>query len=136
MATLSPNLSVPQWLTLSNEVRSKIREIFNISKSKGTHLVGNILESDGCTHEDLKAITIEKMQEYLKVPDTDFFDLFNRVVDSVKIGLIPIEEPKKTVSELTMEQWISILIQMKTEAESLGLKTEFIKLLKKKQWAS
>lgn len=82
---------LPQtWLQLSSEVKSKLKEIFAIPKSGGVifHQVGGkgIVESDGHTVNDLNVVTLEKMSQYLGLPETatDFWGTFDLVCDKVE----------------------------------------------------
>ena len=83
------SLSKPQWLELPHETRLKLIEIFKIPRSEGGHITysmyGADVESDGHSHEDLKEITIERMQAYLGSTETDFFDLFNTLLEKIKV---------------------------------------------------
>lgn len=53
--------------------------------------------SDGYTDEDLQYLTIEKMQEFLKTKESDFYKLLNQVVESYTqpINAIYEETPKQ-----------------------------------------
>ena len=77
------------WVSLPNEVRYRIRAIFNIPKSGATDVNDGRVVSDGTTYEDLKLLTTEKMQEYLKDDSTDFYKLFDKVVAKVNDELYP-----------------------------------------------
>lgn len=108
-------LDQSEWLGLDQELREKLKNVFDINRSEGMKVVNNRLVSDGCSQGDLIAgITIGKMIEYLD--DTSFgmntdnsekiFDeLFERVVNKVwdrqradDVGLenIPKEDEEKT----------------------------------------
>lgn len=83
-----------EWLGLDQELREKLKNVFDINRSEGMKVVNNRLVSDGCSQGDLIAgITIGKMIEYLD--DTSFgmntdnsekiFDeLFERILNKVK----------------------------------------------------
>ena len=80
---MNPILSAHTWVSLPNEVRYKIRSIFNIPRSSNTVVNDGVIETDGTTNEDFKALTIEKMQEYLGDTSTDFHKLFDKVLERV-----------------------------------------------------
>lgn len=82
-------MSIHAWVSLPNEVRYRIRAIFNIPRSSNTVVNDGAIETDGTTYEDFKALTIEKMQEYLGSTDTDFHKLFDEVVAKVNDELYP-----------------------------------------------
>jgi hypothetical protein len=81
-------LSMHTWVSLSNEQRHKIRAIFNIPRSSHTVVNDGRIETDGTTTEDFKALSVEKMKEYLKSDSDDFHKLFDmvlaRVVDELE----------------------------------------------------
>lgn len=76
-------LSMNMWVSLPNEVRYKIRALFNIPMSGSTMVNDGRIETDGTTYEDFKALTTEKMQSYLDDTSTDFHKLFDKVVAKV-----------------------------------------------------
>lgn len=86
------------WVSVKAETRNKLREIFLVPKTSFAQVVtdhmgvGTVI-SDGCTNEDLKSLTVEKMQDYLgtvAVNDT-VFDLFKRCVEKIEY-IAPVEE--------------------------------------------
>lgn len=80
-------LTIPQWLALSPDVRGELKKIFNIPRSSGTVLEDNRVVTDGYTHPDLANITIEKMQDYLKIghiPTDEFYGLFTQVLEKIE----------------------------------------------------
>lgn len=105
---LSPN----QWLTLPLEVRHRIAETFKVPRSKGTTVVGNVVQSDGYTFEDLAKITVEGMQDFLKSDETDFMTLFNKVVEVLSVNETKPVNPKDAL----IDEWIYRLNQMKAQA--------------------
>lgn len=128
---MEPHLSVQQWVSLSQEIRLKLVKIFEIPRSSATHVNNGVLETDGHTYNDLKAITTEKMNNYLGGPiELDYFTLFNAVV-------IKAQEPEPESVELSpylqqeqrIEAWRTIIEGIKSEAETKGLLVEFKKLI-------
>lgn len=76
-------LTIPQWLSLPPELKSRLKEIFAIPRSTGAQIMDNKVLSDGHTHEDLAHITVEKMQKFLSCKEgdsEDFWDLFHEVL--------------------------------------------------------
>ena len=71
------------WVSLPNEVRYKIRDVFNIPRSGSTIVNDGRIETDGTTYKDFEALTVEKMQKYLSDESTDFHKLFDKVVAKV-----------------------------------------------------
>ena len=80
---MNPILNISMWVSLPNEVRYKIRSIFNIPRSSNTVVSDGRIETDGTTNEDFKHLTIDKMQEYLKSDSKNFHELFDLVVARV-----------------------------------------------------
>jgi hypothetical protein len=80
---MQTQLTKPQWCALSQETRNKLREIFKIKKSEGAEICSDKLVSDGTSHDDLMAISVETMQKYLGSKETDFAKLFEDVLDTM-----------------------------------------------------
>jgi hypothetical protein len=77
---MNPQLTKPQWVSYPQSIREKLREIFKIPKSEGCEVCNNMLVSDGSSHQDLQAISVASMQEYLKTDEDDFKKLFDAVL--------------------------------------------------------
>lgn len=101
---MPPILNNHIWISLSNEMRYRLRVIFNIPRSSNTSVNDGVIETDGTTTEDFKHITIEKMQTYVSSTETDFHKLFDMTVAKINDELNPtvkeeiaqvIEAPKK-----------------------------------------
>ena len=86
---MQPIISIHTWLSLSDEVRYRIRSIFKIPRSSNTVVNDGKIETDGTTNEDFKHLTVEKMQTYLNETSTDFYKLFDKVIEKVKEELSP-----------------------------------------------
>lgn len=86
---MNPTLSLHTWVSLPTEQRDRIRIIFKIPRSGNTVVFDGRVETDGTTPEDMKHLTIEKMQEYLEDESTDFHKLFDKVL--LKINAKKIE---------------------------------------------
>lgn len=126
-------VSVHDWLALPMATRVKLREIFKIPRSSHTLVEGNVVKSDGTTYEDLKQLTVPKMQAYLEVNQSDFIELFNATIAKVEEHdkeLEPKDEPI-TPTAVVLENWSAHLTRMENEAKSLGLTDHFVVLLNK-----
>lgn len=77
-------LTVPQWLELAPEIRQKLISLFNIPRSTGASTVNNVVISDGHTHEDLSAISTEKMKVFLGLEDGREYDFWLLVEETLK----------------------------------------------------
>ncbi len=128
-------VSVHDWLALPMPVRIKLRQLFNIPRSQGSLVEGNIVKSDGTTFKDLEAITVEKMQGYLGTevlgePEySDFVILFNATVDKIQEEDKELEPPDKPDPvAIILEEWTAKLGQMMSQAATLEL-TEHLKLI-------
>lgn len=84
-------VTVPTWVSVKTETRTKLREIFLIPHSSHAQVITDqmgksTLLSDGTTNEDLKALSVEKMQDYLGsvAADDTVHSLFKRCVDKVE----------------------------------------------------
>lgn len=110
-------LSVHDWLKLPMETRNKLREIFNIPKSRGAIVESNVVMSDGTTYEDLQAITLGKMQKHLDSELSDFVTLFNTLVTQLEEEkelepLEPVIDPK----QLIVDEWVAVMSRIKGQA--------------------
>lgn len=81
-------MNTHDWVQLPIEVRAKLAEKFNIPRSGYTHVVGNKVETDGYTNENLAKMSIEALRAYTGADSQDFTDLF-------KLTLIKIYEELK-----------------------------------------
>jgi len=77
-------LSMHTWISLSNEQRIRIRAIFNIPRSAHVQVNDGVIETDGTTPEDFKALSVEKMKAYLSSDSDDFHKLFDMVIAKVQ----------------------------------------------------
>lgn len=130
-------VQVHDWLALPMQTRIKLREIFHIPRSKGSLVEGNVVKSDGTTHDDLKAITIEKMMAYIDLPalegrePQDFVTLFNGVIEKI-VDLdkeLELAQEKPDPTMMLLEEWASTLTRMKVQADNLNLSDHFKTLI-------
>ena len=83
-------MNISMWVSLSQDVRNKIRGVLGIPRSGNVSVLDGRIETDGTTFEDFQHLTIEKMQEYTGDTHTDFYKLFDAVLAKVKEELNPI----------------------------------------------
>jgi patatin-like phospholipase/acyl hydrolase len=67
---MQTNIYPQQWLHLSKEVRLHLMKVFGIIRTGITEIRDQEVISDGFTADDLKAITLEKMCEYIGSQET------------------------------------------------------------------
>ncbi len=93
---------------------------------------GPVVTSDGYTNTDLKAVSLEAMQEYTGLKHDRFIDLFNATVEAVNGDPLPvkgIETPQFSQNQL-LESWQSTINKIRIQAEEKALLTEFVKMLR------
>lgn len=80
-------LSGSVWLSLPQDTRAKVAELFGITKSGSVYVVngatGPVVQSDGYTYDDLSVITVARMQEMLNSKSDNFYALFKSIVKLV-----------------------------------------------------
>jgi hypothetical protein len=117
-------LSVQDWLTLPMEVRDKFAQIFNIPRSSGTIVEGNVVKSDGYSQQDLTAINVETLKNYLKENEiNDFEVLFKMALDKISSEIKPSEPEYVPLDPATLlvEEWVASLGRMKQRAKEANL---------------
>ncbi len=125
-SNLRPQINVPDWVALPFETRQKLVKQFGVPKSGGSEVqnlsTGNRIVSDGHTHQDLKAITVEKLQEFTGSLSTDFYDLFSQAISKLTETSGPTTEQirEQKVSE-KLTHFSYVLSTLKREAEEMGL---------------
>ncbi len=97
-------LSRAIWLGLPVETRMKIATIFNMKKTTGTEVFGTRVVCDGYTEESFQVITIEKLQEVTGKKSTDFYELFNLLVNQINDEKIIDSVPSETSTEGATEE--------------------------------
>ncbi len=107
-------LTIPQWLDLPFEIRQKLKEIFKIPRSTGSHVVGSQIISDGHTHNDLSVVSIEAMQVFTESKGENFWELLDATIKKV-MSLCQHEKDEKD-SRVKEESERSI----EAKAEALG----------------
>jgi hypothetical protein len=123
----------PQWLQIPLETRVKLIEIFKIPRTEPTMTSGgtnSVVLSDGHSHKDLESITIEKMQKYLGSQLTDFFQLFDKVLEKLnEDSKFSVEEESKKVETENIAKWLGIINNIRIQARELGLEDQLNELL-------
>lgn len=94
-------ITVPIWVSLSQETRNKLRQIFFIPHSSHAEVVTDAMGnskviSDGTTNEDLKTLSVERMRDFLgsAAINETVYDLFKRTVEKVEEVTNGTLEPK------------------------------------------
>lgn len=64
------NIPPQLWMHLDRKIRMRLIEVFDIKKTGITEIRDQEIISDGYSVEDLKAITLEKMTEYIGSEET------------------------------------------------------------------
>lgn len=135
-------VTVPEWLKLPQETRTKLVEIFKLHKSHGTQMEqqgeGSILVSDGYSNSDLEGITLAGMQEYLQDPSisADFVSLFHAVLDKIvaekTVGnsvAVPFGIPLDSIN-LIRDEWNTTLQRLRREAETHDQLQDLVNMIK------
>jgi hypothetical protein len=130
---ITPQVSVPQWLSIPVEVRIKMRKLFSLPRSEASHVTIGGFESktnsDGHTAKDLSVITLEKLQEFTGDQSSDFFGQLNLLVSQLTAPVETTEAVLKKMNEDKLSKWTAILNGMKQEAQELHLEEELTNLL-------
>lgn len=103
-----PLLAYNVWLALPPETRVKLTKLFGIPRTGEVIVqtgdivdgnIGSVVKQDGHAPGDLYAITVEKMQQILGTDDTDFYKMFNHIVENIDYILNPKEEEVILIEE-------------------------------------
>ncbi len=126
MEILKTRLSPQQWLQLDNDIRILLTQIFNIKRSEGSLIQDKTVISDGHTYQDLAVISVPAMQAYLlDTVETDFFKLFQRVLDVLKTENINLDDNRaKAIKKSLIISWVQDLEIIKKQAELNNLLKE------------
>ncbi len=126
-------VSEHDWLSLPMPIRVKLRQLFSVPRSKGTTMEGGVVKSDGTTYQDLQAITLEKMQQYLGNGDPNFGLLFDLVIQRLTDEDKELEPPQveRNTAEILLEEWIEKLSKMKVQAASANLSPHLQKAIER-----
>lgn len=108
-----PLLAYNVWLSLPAETRMKLMKLFGIPRTGEVVVqtgemingnIGSIVKNDGHAAGDLYAITTEKMQALLKTDDTDFYKMFNHIVENIDYLTEPKVEETVEITEIVTKQ--------------------------------
>lgn len=108
-----PTLSLGMWISLPNEVRYRIRVLFNVPKSKSTEVDDGKLVSDGTTHEDLMVINMDKMRGYVHSDSNNFYELFDLLVAKVNDELYPKSVTPSSTITISNDDSLTVIIEPK-----------------------
>ncbi len=64
------NVPPQLWMQLEKEIRIHLAEVFQLQRTGPTEVRDNVAISDGFSVEDLKGITVEKMNAYIGSEET------------------------------------------------------------------
>lgn len=84
MAKFIIQLGVGQWVQLPEYMRRRIAELFKLKRSGGAEVFNGRLVTDGYTYKDLEGISVVKMQELLNLTETEYFTLFDSLLEHVE----------------------------------------------------
>ena len=129
-------LNTHEWLSLPMDVRQRLREIFGIQKSEGARVIDNKVESDGTTYADLSVITVEKMREYLELPECsnhEFPALYDLTIEKIKEELNPVvqEIPPVDSKQILVDEWVATLTRVKGQAVAASMEDYLDNVLKR-----
>ena len=96
------------WLKLPVKVRYQLASDLKLVRTMPTHVIDNVVVSDGFSPQVLAGITVQQLQEYTGSQEADFYKLFDIAVAKAQ-RLVPPEpqpvaeeewdEPLKVVNE-------------------------------------
>lgn len=84
MAKFTVGIGVSQWVQLPDTVRRRIAELFDLEANGGAVVENGKLKHDRHTEKDLQGITLEKMQTLTQSESTNYFELFDRVLEYIE----------------------------------------------------
>ena len=140
-------LAYSKWLSLPLHTRIKIATTFKIPKLRSTHVANDQILDDGYNVNDIEqALSVESLQEYLGIKESDMLTLFNALVDKIEgkespkpviqatpeATPIPIEVIKNEPIVLPENQYVDVLEKPEGEIIPVHEKVVKISLNKKK----
>lgn len=90
------------WISLDKKIRLHLIKVFGIPVSGVNEVMNNTVVSDGVTVDDLKAISKEKMVEYVH-QDGEYSKLFELCLLQVNKDLTPVDVSQETVINQALE---------------------------------
>jgi hypothetical protein len=130
--TFSEGVFQHQWVKLPAEQRRKLVDIFKITRSEPSSIMGNTLLSDGHNNKDLQLVTREKMMEFLGLSQTTlgFYELWDLVLKQVdKREILSIEAQLDKIEKENIANWLIILKDLRNKARELNLEDKFLILV-------
>lgn len=133
---MQPILAYQVWLALPMETRVKLASLFGVVKTGRVTVeyraTGPIVTADGYTPDDLRAITLAKLQTILTTEDTNFYELVEVVIEN--IDAIVAKEfkytSKKPPEEKKIEVGDRVFIEQAFEDETGAYGDAYAKVLK------
>jgi len=96
------------WLGLSRNTRTSLKILLEIPKSEGAEVFGNTVVSDGHTDADLATLTLEKLQEYMRSDNPDFYGLLNELIDRIE-NPVNISPPTPLQDAISVEERLEVV---------------------------
>lgn len=88
-----------KWLQISLETRSKLAELFGMSRSGFNHILDNEVISDGYSDKDLAMLSLEKLQQYLGSEEEDYYKLLDLVIKQI-------ENPHEKIEKTDVDEYV------------------------------
>lgn len=123
------NLYPIEWLALSDTVRNALAKEFGLTRSSPVHVIDNVVETDGYTVNDLKGISIEKMQAFTGSSSEKFYELITlsitKLTPDVTEEKADVQEEKPSDETSEIEGAVSVGVKetrgrKKTQKDSTG----------------
>ena len=118
------NIFESLWMKNDRETRNYLADIFQVPMTGLREIHNEEVIKDGRSNEDLKSITLEKMNDYTGISDDSIMNAWNNVCikASKRFDVIPMaDEPKEE----------PIVIMVETEAEAIKKAEEIINVIEK-----
>lgn len=117
-------LTIANWIQLSNEERLLMRELFNIPRSGGTIMLDGKLQTDGHTVYDLRAVNLESMQKFLDVISDDWDELLTNTILEMRNILVlrkraQAEEVKEQIANNLQETINAMIVPIMNSVKKL-----------------
>ncbi len=81
---LKRQLTPFEWNQFSMEIKGMFKETFKIPRSAGTVVMGNEVLSDGHTVQDLSAVSLSSLQQYLETDDDHWDNLLKLTINKME----------------------------------------------------
>ncbi len=118
-------LAYSTWLKVPSDIREKVSKLLGIPKTGSVNVetransegsYSSVVTRDGHTPDDLRAITVPKMQAALKTEETDFYVLAETVFENVDALLDGTYEPfEKPTSDTEIQNSPLHVVEKKRE---------------------